>query len=109
MPPLKLSFTRKASDDLLRLARFLDEHGAMAAAEKALLAIKKSLREIAENPLACRQADAFDDPYIRHCHVKFGKYGYAILYRIYPEEAVVLAVKAGRELNFGDIDPDSGG
>jgi len=104
MPHLRVRLTRKASADLLRLARFLVDQGAIAAAEKALTAIRKSLSGIAENPQASRQADDFGYPDIRHCSVKFGRYGYAILYRIYPEEAVVLAIKAGLEINFGDAD-----
>ncbi|MCL2075551.1 MAG: type II toxin-antitoxin system RelE/ParE family toxin [Betaproteobacteria bacterium] len=109
MPRLRLRFTRKASDDLLRLAGFLNDHGALDAAEKALAAIRKSLGGIEENPQVYRQADDFDDPNIRHCHVRFGKYGYAILYRIYLEETVVLSIKAGREVSFGDVDMNATG
>ncbi|MDR2014390.1 MAG: type II toxin-antitoxin system RelE/ParE family toxin [Azoarcus sp.] len=104
MPRLRVRLTRKASADLLRLAKFLVDRGAMAAAEKALAAIRKSFDEIAESPQASRQADDFDDPDIRHCRVKFGRYGYVVLYRIYPEESVVLSIKAGLEIDFGDVD-----
>jgi len=107
MPRLSLRLTRKASADLLRLARFLDARGAVVAAQKALSTIGKSLDGIAENPQASRQADDFDDPCIRHCHVRFGRYGYAILYRVYPEEVVVLSIKAGLEVDFGDVDLDA--
>jgi plasmid stabilization system protein ParE len=104
MPSLRVRLTRKASADLLRLARFFVDRGAAAAAEKALTALRESLDGIAENPQASRQADDFDDPDIRHCRVKFGKYGYAVLYRVYPDEAVVLSIKAGLEIDFGDVD-----
>lgn len=88
----RIRFTRSAEEDLRRLYAFQLERN-LVTAERALLAIKKSLEILHEFPFTCRKATA-DDPFLRELIISFGTSGYVALFEIEATQTVtILAVR----------------
>jgi plasmid stabilization system protein ParE len=95
----KVRFTPEAEDDLLRLYDFLLERD-VAAAERALEAIKEAVELLRFSPFSCRKAIA-DNPFLRELVVPFGSAGYVALFEIESGDTVnILAVRHQREEDY---------
>ena len=80
MPRYKVRFTPEAELDLLRLYDFLLEKD-LAAAERALEAIKRAVELLRFSPFSCRKA-LTDNPFLRELIIPFGSAGYVALFEI---------------------------
>lgn len=99
MKRYKVRFTQEAEDDLLRLYDFLLERD-VAAAERALDAIKAAVQLLAFSPFSCRKALP-DRPFLRELIVPFGSSGYVALFEIESSGAVnILAVRHQRDEDY---------
>jgi plasmid stabilization system protein ParE len=88
----KVRFTTEAEDDLLRLYDFMLEKD-VAAAERALDAIKGAVEILRFSPFSCRKAVA-DNPFLRELIIPFGSAGYLALFEIESRNTVnILAVE----------------
>lgn len=76
----RIRYTPGARDDLKRLYRFLLEHD-LAAAERALEAIRKGADMLRSFPFTCRKVDDAN-PFLRELIVSFGDSGYVALFEI---------------------------
>ncbi len=95
----KVRFTPEAEDDLLRLYDFLLEKD-LAAAERALAAIKGAVELLRFSPFSCRKALG-DNPFLRELVIPFGSAGYVALFEIEPGNTVnILAVRHQREEDY---------
>jgi plasmid stabilization system protein ParE len=95
----KVRFTQGAEDDLLRLYDFLLERD-LAAAERALEAIKEALELLRFSPFSCRRALP-DNPFMRELIIPFGSAGYIALFEIEPGNTVnILALRHQREEDY---------
>jgi len=95
----KVRFTPEAEDDLLRLYDFLLERD-LAAAERALDAIRAAVELLRFSPFSCRKALA-DNPFLRELIIPFGSAGYVALFEIESGGAVnILAVRHQREEDY---------
>lgn len=100
MGQFKVRFTPAAEDDLLRLYDFLVEHD-VAAAERALGALRKALELLETFPFTCRKAGHGDDPLLRELIVPFGGAGYVALFEIEDSKTVtILALRHQREEDY---------
>lgn len=94
-----LRFTPEAEDDLLRLYESLLEKD-VAAAERALDAIRNSLELLRLSPFSCRKALP-GNPFLRELVIPFGSAGYVALFEIESDTMVtVLAVRHQREEDY---------
>lgn len=99
MKQFKVRFTQGAEDDLLRLYDFLLERD-LAAAERALEAIKEALELLRFSPFSCRRALP-DNPFMRELIIPFGSAGYIALFEIEPGNTVnILALRHQREEDY---------
>ena len=99
MKRYKVRFTPEAEDDLLRLYDFLLQKD-IAAAERALEAIKDAVGLLRVSPFSCRKALA-ENPFLRELVIPFGSAGYVALFEIESGDAVsVLAVRHQREEDY---------
>ncbi|MPW22446.1 type II toxin-antitoxin system RelE/ParE family toxin [Paraburkholderia sp. CNPSo 3157] len=95
----RVRYTGGARRDLLRLHEFLLDRD-MAAAERALEALRKSTEILEEFPFTCRKADA-NNPFLRELIVPFGSSGYVVLFEIDDATTVtILAVRHQRENDY---------
>jgi plasmid stabilization system protein ParE len=95
----KVRFTTEAEDDLARLYDFLLEQD-VAAAERALDAIKRAVEILRFSPFSCRKAVA-DNPFLRELIIPFGSAGYLALFEIESNDTVnILAVRHQREEDY---------
>jgi len=95
----KVRFTPEAEDDLLRLYEFLLEKD-VAAAERALEAIKGGLELLRFTPFSCRKA-LTDNPFLRELIIPFASAGYVALFEIESGKVVnILAVRHQREEDY---------
>jgi plasmid stabilization system protein ParE len=95
----KVRFTPEAQDDLLRLYDFLLEKD-LAAAERALAAIKEAVELLRFSPFSCRKA-LRDNPFLRELVIAFGSAGYVALFDIESDNTVnILAVRHQREEDY---------
>jgi plasmid stabilization system protein ParE len=95
----KVRFTTEAEDDLARLYDFLLEQD-VAAAERALDAIKRAVEILRFSPFSCRKAIA-DNPFLRELIIPFGSAGYLALFEIESRNTVnILAVRHQREEDY---------
>ncbi len=96
----QVRFTREAERDLLRLYDYQLERD-LAAAERALVAIRKGLALLEDFPYTCRKALGRDDPLLRELLISFGDSGYVALYQIDDAQTItVLALRHQREEDF---------
>lgn len=96
----RLRFTRDAEEDLLELYEFLAEHD-VEAAERALVALRKSFELIEAFPFSCRKAEGSTSSFLREMVVSFGSAGYVILFEIESATHVTaLAVRHQREDDY---------
>ncbi len=99
MARYKVRFTPEAEDDLLRLYDFLLDKD-VAAAERALDAIREAIELLRFSPFSCRKALA-DRPFLRELIVPFGSAGYVALFEIGSGRTVnILAVRHQREEDY---------
>lgn len=92
-------FTKRAEADLIRLYDFLLESD-VAAAEKALGAIRNGLALLAFSPFACRKV-APHMPRHRELVIPFGKAGYVALFEIDDAKTVtIIAIRHQREYDL---------
>ena len=99
MKRYKVRFTPEAEDDLLRLYDFLLEKD-VAAAQRALDAIREAMELLRFSPFSCRKALA-DRPFLRELIIPFGSAGYVALFEIESERTVnILAVRHQREEDY---------
>ena len=95
----KLRFTTEAEADLLRLYEFLVEAD-VAAADRALDAIKSALDVLRFSPFSCRKAVPHS-PFLRELVIPFGSAGYVALFEIDSARTVtILAVRHQREEDY---------
>jgi plasmid stabilization system protein ParE len=99
MKQYRVRYTPDAEDDLLRLYDFLLEKD-LAAAERALEAIRGSVELLRLSPFSCRKAVA-DNPLLRELVIPFGSAGYVALFEIDdPSTVTILAVRHQREDDY---------
>jgi plasmid stabilization system protein ParE len=92
-------FTPEAEDDLSRLYDFLLEKD-LAAAERALGAIKEAVELLRFSPFSCRKV-LRDNPFLRELVIPFGSAGYVALFEIESDRTVnILAVRHQREEDY---------
>ena len=99
MPRYTVRFTADAQADLARLFAFLADKDPAAAA-RALVAIRRSLKLLRFSPWSCRKATP-ELPRHRELLVPFGSAGYVLLMEIEPPTTVtILAVRHQREDDY---------
>lgn len=84
--------------DLQRLHRFLAVKN-VDAAKRAIRAIRNGMKVITKQPGIGRPAEDME-PEFREWLIDFGDSGYVVLYRFDGENAVILAVRHQRELEY---------
>jgi plasmid stabilization system protein ParE len=89
----KVRVTREAGLDILRLAEFLSER-APSVVPKARAAILSGITSLAANP---SRGHASLSESLRELHVKFGRFGYVIQYRVDADAVVIARIFHGRE------------
>ena len=98
----RVRFTEEAENDLVRLYEFVlarDETD-WALAERALEAIRNTLRSLELTPFSFRKATP-NNPFLRELLIPFGASGYVALYEIDHEETVtILALRHQREDDY---------
>lgn len=95
----KVRFTPEAEQDLLRLYDFLLERD-VAAAERALVAIKDAVELLSFSPFSCRKALP-ENPFLRELIIPFASTGYVALFEIESDGIVnILAVRHQREEDY---------
>ena len=95
----RVRFTKGAEADLIRLYDFLLGSD-VAAAEKALGAIRSGLELLAFSPFACRKV-APHMPRHRELIIPFGKAGYVALFEVDDAKTVtVIAIRHQREYDL---------
>lgn len=86
--------------DLERLKEFVAQHN-QEAALKAVRHIKAAIQHISTHPQIGKPVEGFPD--YRDIVIPFGASGYVVRYRILGDAAlIILAVKHGKEVGFGD-------
>lgn len=97
MPRYSVRFTEEAEEDLERLYDFLCEKD-VAAAKRALAAIRKAIRLLRFSPYSCRRVPGHQ---VRELIVPFGRAGYVLLFEIEPPRTVtILAARHQREDDY---------
>lgn len=98
MKRYKVRFTPQAEDDLLLYDFLLKKD--VAAAERALDAIREAMELLRFSPFSCRKALA-DRPFLRELIIPFGSAGYVALFEIESARTVnILAVRHQREEDY---------
>lgn len=99
MKRYRVRFTPDAEDDLIRLYDFLLDKD-LAAAERALEAIRAGIELLRFSPFSCRKAAA-DNPLLREIVIPFGSAGYVALFEMDgPSTVTILAVRHQREDDY---------
>lgn len=91
-------WTPQALRGVQRCYRFLAPKNPEAAS-RAVRAIREGMQTVADYPGAGRPADKMD-PRFREWLIPFGDSGYAVLYQVEGDLAVVLAVRHQRETGY---------
>jgi plasmid stabilization system protein ParE len=95
----KVRFTPEAEDDLMRLCDFLLDLD-VAAADRALDAIKAGVELLRFSPFSCRKAIP-ENPFLRELIIPFGAGGYVALFEIESGDKVnILALRHQREEDY---------
>jgi len=94
----RLIWSRAARLDVIRLYKFLapKDHD---AAVRAVRTIHDGVRALARHPAIGRPAEEMS-PEFREWIIEFGQGAYVVLYHFDGREAVVLAVRHGREAGY---------
>ncbi len=98
----RVRFTRDAQDDIERLYDFIIERDSadLAAAERALDAIRNGIALLESTPFSCRKARN-DNSFLRELIIAFGTSGYVALFEIEDDKTVtVLALRHQREDDY---------
>ena len=93
----RVRFTPEAEEDLLQLYDFLLERD-VAAAERALDAIKAAVDLLRFSPFSCRKALP-EDPFLRELIIPFASAGYVALFEVGSDQTI-LAVRHQREEDY---------
>jgi addiction module RelE/StbE family toxin len=96
MPHLRWS--PEALSDVRRLYRFLAPKNPDAAT-RAVQSIRSRVKLLAHQPNAGRPAEGKAKGF-REWHIDFGSSGYVALYRVEPDEVVIVNVRHGREESY---------
>jgi len=94
----RLRWSRPAQLDVIRLYKFLAPKSPDAAV-RAIQAIHKGVRALGRHPAIGRPAEEMP-PEFREWIIEFGHGAYVILYRFDGKEAVILAIRHGREAGY---------
>ena len=94
----RLIWSPSALRDVQRLYRFLAPKNTQAA-KRAVKAIREGVKILARQPGMGRPAQDMEPEY-REWMIDFGDSGYVVLYRHDGRDAVVLAVRHQRELDY---------
>lgn len=94
----RLIWSRHALEDVARLHAFLASKNRNAA-QKAVRAIRAGIKAIEQHPEIGRPVENME-PEFREWPIDFGARGYVVLYRYDGRDAVVLAVRHGREAGY---------
>lgn len=94
----QLIWSPEALQGVRRCHRFLAEKNPDAAS-RAVRAIREGMQIVASHPGVGRPADKMD-PAFREWLIPFGESGYAVLYRVDGDAAMVLAVRHQREAGY---------
>ena len=94
----QLIWTPKSLQGVQRCYRFLASKNPDAAS-RAVRAIREGMQIVAAQPGVGRPADKMA-PEFREWLIAFGDSGYAVLYQVDSEQAVVLAVRHQREAGY---------
>lgn len=95
----QVRYTKAARDDLQRLYAFLLEQD-LEAAERALVAIEKSMALLTDFPFTCRKALS-ENPFLRELVISFGASGYVALFEIEDSQTItILALRHQREDDY---------
>jgi len=97
-----IRFTEHAEADLIRLYEFILQRDSAdwLLAERALDAIKNSLRTLEFTPFSCRKA-SLESPFFRELVIPFGGSGYVALFEIEDNHTItILAVRHQREDDY---------
>lgn len=94
----RLVWSEPALAGVQRLYRFLAENN-VAAARRAVKAIRAGVRILATHPQVGRVVEDMDEVF-RDWPVDFGDSGYVVRYRFAGDEVVVLAVRHQKEAGF---------
>jgi plasmid stabilization system protein ParE len=93
-----LIWSEPALAHVQRLYRFLAEKN-LAAAQRAVKAIRAGVKILSQHPQAGRVVDGMDAVF-RDWPVDFGDSGYVVRYRFDGERVVLLAVRHQKEAGF---------
>ena len=96
MPRLRWSLA--ARYDVVRLYDFL-AHENPEAAVRAVHAIRQGIKVLGKHPAIGRPVDE-TPPEFREWIIEFGHGSYVVLYRFDRKEAVILAIRHGREAGY---------
>ncbi len=94
----RLIWSEPALTNVQRLYRFLAEKN-LAAAKRAVKAIRDGVRILAQHPQVGRVADEMDEVF-RDWPVDYGDSGYVVRYRFDGERVTILAVRHQKEAGF---------
>lgn len=94
----RLIWSPPALLDVQRLYRFLASKNPDAA-RRAIKAIRRSIRDVADQPGIGRPAEGMEPEY-REWPVDFGDSGYLALYRYDGDVVTVVAVRHQKEIGF---------
>lgn len=95
----RLRWSRAARLDVIRLYKFLTQKDHDAAA-RAVRAIHDGVRALGRHPAIGRPAEKMSAEF-REWLIEFGQGAYIVLYHFDGKEAVILAVRHGRESGYG--------
>ena len=94
----RLRWSRAARLDVIRLYKFLAPKSPSAAV-RAIQAIHQGVRALSKHPAIGRPAEEMPSEF-REWIVDFGDGAYVVLYHFNGKEAVVLAIRHGREAGY---------
>lgn len=94
----RLIWSEPALINVQRLYRFLAEKN-IAAAKRALKAIREGVKILTQHPQVGRMVDELDEAF-RDWPVDFGDSGYVVRYRFDGEQVTILAVRHQKEAGF---------
>lgn len=94
----RLRWSRAARLDVIRLYEFLAPKNPDAA-RRAVQTIQQGVRDLSKHPAIGRPVDEMP-PAFREWIIEFGQGAYVVLYHFDGKEAVILAIRHGREAGY---------
>ncbi len=94
----RLRWSQAARLDVIRLFKFLSPKS-REAAQRAVSAIRQGVRAMGKHPTIGRPVEEMP-PEFREWIIEFGHGAYVVLYRFDGKEAVILAIRHGREAGY---------